>query len=61
MGKFILAFGRNLLLLALLVGGLYIFYPAIIGQAYGMLGDLLGPILILVVLGAAFPKRWKGK
>ena len=63
--KFLLAYIRNLLLMALVIGGMLvftrIFYPSaldifvLMGKAYSILK--LWPFLILALLVAALPRR----
>jgi preprotein translocase subunit SecY len=48
---------RNLLILAIIFIGLLFVAPEFMRQVYGLLGSLFGPLLILMLLVAALPKR----
>jgi len=48
---------RNILLLGATLLALFLFAPAIMSQVYDMLGQLFGPVLILIVIVAALPRR----
>jgi preprotein translocase subunit SecY len=50
-------FIRNLLILAVIFIVLLIAAPDFMSQVYGLLGGLFGPLLILIVVVAALPKR----
>lgn len=55
--KFFRAFLRNLGLLVVLGGGLFILYPDVARQVFELYGALFGPIAILFVVVAALPRK----
>jgi preprotein translocase subunit SecY len=48
---------RNILLLGAIFIVLLIVSPTIMSQVYDMLGQLFGPLLIVMVIAAALPRR----
>jgi preprotein translocase subunit SecY len=48
---------RNILLLGAIFIVLLIVSPTIMSQVYDMLGQLFGPLLIVMVIVAALPRR----
>ena len=48
---------RNILLLGALLLILFLVAPSIMRQVYDMLGQLFGPLLILIIIVAALPRR----
>lgn len=55
--KFLKDYLRNLALLAFVLVVLLLVSPSMVSQAYNALGMILGPILILVILVAALPRK----
>ena len=51
------SFLRNLFILAAIFIVLLFIAPDFMSQAYSLLGALFGPLLILIVIVAALPKR----
>ena len=54
---FLISFIRRLLFLAIIFIILLFIAPDLMSQVYGLLGVLFGPLLILIVVVAALPKR----
>lgn len=52
---------RNLLILAVIGIALLIFFPQIMSQVYNTLGLLFGPLIIVLVVVFALPKKTRKK
>ena len=52
---------RNLAILIVIGIALLIFYPEMMKQVYELLGVLFGPMLILVVIAGAQPRRRRSR
>ena len=59
--QFLKDFLINLAFLALIMIGLFIAAPDMMRQVVDLLGGLFGPILILIVLVRALPKRRRSR
>lgn len=58
--KFLKKFLVNLLVLLVLFVLMYLFSPDIFGMVYKTIGQLFGPLVILMIIVAALPGRRSG-
>ena len=54
-------FIRNILILGAIFIVLLIIQPGIMSQVYGALGQLFGPLLIVIVIVAALPRKSRSR
>lgn len=59
--QFIKDLVRNFALLLLIGFGLLLFAPDMMRQVYELLGALFGPVIILIILAAALPRRRRSR
>jgi len=52
---------RNLAILIAIFIALLIFAPAMMKQVYELLGALFGPVLILIIIAAALPRKKRSR
>ncbi|MBN1801329.1 MAG: hypothetical protein JW891_07475 [Candidatus Lokiarchaeota archaeon] len=59
--SFLKALLRNIAILIVIFLAMLIFMPDVMSQVYSTLGALFGPLLILMVIVAALPRKRRGR